>query len=228
MCAVTFRNIDEICSQVAHVVILVCHAVYRQRRSHSYVLLGLCHVEVAVHNSCNGRSVGNDGKHLSQIKLRQVQCDILKGIGILIVGIYGYRLTVACLYQEPRRHSLVITQEDVVILINTEFLIPENCFVAQQVQPYSVIFHSGFCPEFHSQSVLVVIELDVKSSSMLQQLPVKQSVECVLRIVFVVLHLSVESHIGFGGLNEELHIIKLNAVHKQPVHRHAAVESLLW
>ena len=228
MRAVVLWHIHKLGAQIAHVAALVGHVFHAHRRAHGDVVGCLNEVIVTIERSRHSRHIWYHRHDVLYLQLVEREREVLQGIGVAVVRIHLNVNAVVAPHSQLRRDALVVAQEDVVVLVDIEFLISYNRVVGEQPHPDAVVLHLGHRSETHAQHVFLVVVSQVERGSLLLQIAVEEGVEYVLRIFLVVAHLSVESQLRVVRIEREAHGVQLNAVGEQFMHHHIAVETVLW
>ena len=186
--AITLRHIDELGADIAHRTLLIHQVGDAEIGRHGEFLLGLDDVEVTVHDAFNVWHVRDDAQHLVEVEVAQADGDVLQGILIVIIRIDAKSHVARRLQHQVGRHTLVISQHQVVVVIGSELLVAQDRMCIYQRHLDAIVLHHGCQTDIHAQLVVGIIYLGGDIGATLLQLAIHQGTEGVLRILLVVLH----------------------------------------
>ena len=132
---VLLHQIDKLRTEVSDGSTLVGHILYGHIRHHRYLLvLILQDVIVAIELSSDFRQIGHNGGDLSQVDAVARECQVLQHRRVLVLRIEFQTGLVVGDEVDLRLDLLIAAQEDIIILVQVEFLITHRWSVGHQFE----------------------------------------------------------------------------------------------
>lgn len=158
------------------------------------LLTGLHEVEVAIHHAFDVGRIRDDRQHLAEVELMEVDSDVLQRLGIVVVAVYLDTHAVVGTQFHVGPHSPVITEVDIVAVIDSELLIAQDWFIAEEVQAHSVVVDAGHQSHANTETALCIVDAGLHPGAVLRDGTVEERMEHIGGIIGFVLHLKVVRH----------------------------------
>ncbi len=167
------------------------------------------------YDACNGR----------QVKVMHSQRQILQSIKVFIVAEQLNTRTVTRLQFHACGHPAVVTDKDITAFRRLEITVTQYHVVFSEPDADAVRFKRGLETSLYAYLVLVITENQVDIAASLYYTSVEQSIETILGIVLLVLHLTMVSEAQTVGNEFQPGLVQLHTAGYKGVNLHISVET---
>ena len=151
-------------------------------------------MEISIHHSCYIRCIRNHGQYLPQVKSVQTDSNILQRSRIFIVGINLNSHSVSGAEIHICTHTTVVSQEDIVAVIDGKLFIPQNRVVIKKTDSNTILLHRSLHGQPNAKPVMLIIDTGFDVSTPFDKCPVDKSIEYIPWIPFTITQLQVVNH----------------------------------